>query len=299
MRLFFPFCFFILIASPLISQTDDINKLLEQEAGGAEKRDFINATFKTTRLVNGHSIENTAGGVLDFRIKHHFGKINTGPYEFFGLDNATMRLSLEYGINNIWMVGLGRSTFEKTFDGFSKIKILRQSKGKKNIPLSISYLSSIELKTLKAPTTLNKNYFSSKLFFCHQIILARKFSEILSLQISPTLVHHNLVPEKSDPNDFFSTGLGGRVKLNKRTSLNIEYYPQLTRYQSIDTKNAFSIGFDIETGGHVFQVFATNSGTITERQFITATTSNWLKGDVVLGFCISRVFTLIDPRKPW
>lgn len=287
--------FLVLIASKTFSQ-DDLMKMLENETKDA-KPEYATATFKSTRLINGHSIENLAGGVLDFRISHRFGYINSGGYEFFGLDNATTRIGVDYGLTRWWMVGVGRSSFEKQFDGFTKFKLLRQSKGAKKTPVTVSLVSSMIYKSLKFDNPDRTNYQTSNMAFANQLLIARKFSERFSLQLMPSMVHYNLVPRESDPNDILAVGIGGRVKLSKRVSLNAEYYYQLPGYKFENTYNSLAIGFDIETGGHVFQLHFTNSTGMTERTFIAETTGDFFAGDVRFGFNISRVFTIKDPRK--
>ena len=215
-----------------IAQPDDLSKMMEEEMGTSNAPDYATATFKTTRLVNGHTNEQVAPGVLDFRICHRFGAFNTGVYNFFGLDQASMRMALEYGINNWFMVGAGRSTYQKTYDGFVKAKILRQQKGKRNIPLSINYLGTMAIKTLKFSNPENTNYYTSNFFFTHQLILARKFSESFSFQISPTLVHRNLVEKSTDEHDILAVGIGGRMKLTRRACVNVEYYYQVNKPKS-------------------------------------------------------------------
>jgi hypothetical protein len=274
--------------------TTDLMNQLENEVLKDEKNNtnYTTATFKTTRLIDGHTIENTGKGVLDVKISHRFGKVNGGSYNLFGLDNATMRMGLDYGITNRLMVGVGRSTFEKTYDAFFKLKLLRQSTGKRRMPITVSYVPTMALKTLKSLDTSRKNYFSSRLFFTHQLLIARKFSEGTSLQLMPTYSHRNLVTLASEPNDLIAIGIGGRQKLSKRVSINFEYYYQLPDYKLAGTTDALSVGFDIETGGHVFQLHFTNSQGMSERTFITETTGKWDKGDIYFGFNISRVFTI-------
>ncbi len=286
----------LLFATVIVSaqDPDDILKQLEKEISGDEKdrTDYTTATFKTTRLVNGHTVENVGKGVLDVKISHRFGNINDGGYELFGLDKATMRMGMDYGITRYLMVGFGRSTFEKTYDAFAKLKILRQSSGKRKMPVTVSYVPTVALKTIKDPDSDKTNYFTSRLFFSHQLIIGRKFSEGTSLQIMPTFVHQNLVDLEKEPNDLFAIGIGGRQKLTKRVSLNFEYYYQLPNYKLTNRTNSLSIGFDIETGGHVFQLHFTNSPGMNERTFIFDTKGEWGKGDILFGFNISRVFTI-------
>lgn len=257
--------------------------------------EYVNATFKTTRIVSGHSIENPANGVLLFMISHHFGKLNQGAYDFFGLDQATIRLGLEYGINDFISIGIGRSTYQKTIDGFIKAKILRQSKGLRTMPISITALSSTDLFTLKWPDPERTNYFSSRFSYVHQLMIAKKFSESLSLQLTPTYIHKNLVVE-TNTNDNFAIGIGGRYKITKRLSINAEYFHNLPGYIADHFENPLSVGFDIETGGHVFQLHFTNSQPMFDRALITETMGKWSKGDIYFGFNISRVFTIKKPE---
>jgi len=295
-RLFFILLFF-LISFGIFAQ-DDLMNLLNKDA--PKETNYTTATFKSTRIMNGHSIERMPQGQLDVRISHRFGTINSGAYNFFGLDQSNIHLGLEYGIFNWLMVGVGRSEYEKTFDWFAKFSILRQSTGAKVMPVSVSVLTSIALKTLKFPDQTRTNYFTSRLAYVGQILIARKISEALSVQLTPSYVHRNLVATELDPNDIFAIGAGARVKILKRISLNAEYYyiTNPKTYMSQQIYDPLSVGFDIETGGHVFQLFFTNSLGMTEKQFIGGTTGQWKKGDIHFGFNISRVFTLKKHQKP-
>jgi opacity protein-like surface antigen len=260
---------------------------------------YTTATFKSTRVMNGHSIERMVPGQLDVRISHRFGTLNSGGYNFFGLDQSNIHLGLEYGIFKWLMIGVGRSEFEKTYDGFAKFSILRQSSGAKVMPVSVSVVTSIALKTLKFADQTRTNYFTSRLAYVTQILVARKINEAFSVQLTPSYLHRNLVATELDPNDIYALGAGARLKLSKRISLNGEYYyiANPKTYMSQQIYNPLSLGFDIETGGHVFQLFFTNSLGMTEKQFIGATTGQWKKGDIHFGFNISRVFTLKKNKK--
>ncbi|MBN2350132.1 MAG: hypothetical protein JXJ22_14935 [Bacteroidales bacterium] len=277
---------------PFILSAQDIDQLLEEVTGNTTE--YTIATFKSTRIVSGHSIERMQKSQLDFRISHRFGEVNRGGYEFWGLDQSSVRFSLEYGITDWLMAGLGRSSYEKTYDGFVKFSILRQSKGEQNMPVSLSYLTSAALNTLKWEKPGELPY-TDRFSYVHQLLVARKFNERLSLEFNPTYVHRNLVATELDPNDIWAAGVGGRFKLSKRVSINIEYYyvvPPLHDYRSLKTYNPLSVGFDIETGGHVFQLHFTNSLAMIEKGFIGETTGSWLDGGIHFGFNISRVFAL-------
>jgi hypothetical protein len=277
---------------------DDLMNIINQDS--TREINYTTATFKSTRVMNGHSIERMVPGQLDVRISHRFGTLNSGGYNFFGLDQSNIHLGLEYGIFKWLMIGVGRSEFEKTYDGFAKFSILRQSSGAKVMPVSVSVVTAIALKTLKFTDQTRTNYFTSRLAYVTQILVARKINEALSVQLTPSYLHRNLVATELDPNDIYALGAGARLKLSKRISLNGEYYyiANPKTYMSQQIYNPLSLGFDIETGGHVFQLFFTNSLGMTEKQFIGATTGQWKKGDIHFGFNISRVFTLKKNKKP-
>ena len=277
---------------------DDLMNIINQDS--TKEINYTTATFKSTRVMNGHSIERMVPGQLDVRISHRFGTLNSGGYNFFGLDQSNIHLGLEYGIFKWLMIGVGRSEFEKTYDGFAKFSILRQSSGAKVMPVSVSVVTSIALKTLKFADQTRTNYFTSRLAYVTQILVARKINEAFSVQLTPSYLHRNLVATELDPNDIYALGAGARVKLSKRISLNGEYYyiANPKTYMSQQVYNPLSIGFDIDTGGQVFQLFFTNSLGMTEKQFIGGTTGQWKKGDIHFGFNISRVFTLVKHQKP-
>ena len=260
------------------------------------KKEWVSGTFKGTRVINLQSPEKAGPRNLQFLIQHRFGALNGGGYELFGLDQATIRFSLEYGLHRLLAVGVGRSSFEKTYDAYAKATLVRQSKGARAFPLSVTYFGSTSMKTLKWSDTTIKNYFTSRLSFSHQLIIASKLSERVSLQIVPTLVHKNLVTQGTDPNDFYAVGAGGRFKLSKRVSLNAEYIYRIAPEDKSTSSfanfyNSFSIGFDIETGGHVFQFHFTNSLPMIEKGFVTETSNQWTSGGIHPGFNISRDFS--------
>lgn len=297
-----------LIAPPLAAQ-DDLISLLGEEESGPE---YTNAAFKTTRVINGHSLENTAHGVLDFRIGHRFGPANGGAAQFYGLDGATVRLGLDYGVTDRLMVGIGRSSYQKTVDGFVKYKLLRQCDAGCSMPLTLAVVGASSMTTMSATDVPwyspdRTDYFSHRLSYAWTLIIGRKFSESLSFQLNPGVVHRNLVATVEDPNDVFHISGAGRVKLTKRLAFNAEYFHVLRDQIPDAFRNSLSIGFDIETGGHVFQLHFTNSAGMFERAFITETTGDWANafepatkgGGFQFGFNISRVFTVHEPkRKP-
>lgn len=277
---------FALFCSPIVKAQDDLFSLLEVE----DTPQDVTATFKGTRIINGQSVELPAKGNLQFLIEHRFGTINSGAYELWGLDQAQMRMSFDYGLTNNTAIGLARNSFQKTFEASIKSRLVRQ-KINGGSPISITSYNAVFANSIRWANPERANLFSSRLSYAHQIMIARKFNSSLSLQLTPSLIHRNLVDKKDINNDYVALGIGGRYKLTKRVSLNAEYFYQFKRLNEL-FENSFSIGFDIETGGHVFQLHVTNSQGMFERAFIGETTGKWSAGDLYFGFNISRVFGL-------
>ena len=267
---------------------------LESFLGPVENNYYTTSTFMSTRVINGHSIEMFAPGALDVRISHRFGALNTGFYELFGLDQATIRMGLEYGLSNSIMLGIGRSSYKKNYDGFLKYSIFKQSK-KNNIPMSLVFFSSFSVESLRKN---QENYpFWGRVSYCNQLLIASKINEKLSIQLMPTFVHRNMVQSPFFFNDVYLIGSALKYNITKSTSLTLEYFYRVTEKDGVLINqdqffNSFSIGFDIETGGHVFQLHLTNSLPMYEVGFLTETNENWGDGGLHFGFNISREFTL-------
>ncbi|WP_347160037.1 DUF5777 family beta-barrel protein [Pontibacter chitinilyticus] len=286
---------FLLLLTQKGYAQDDLMALAE--AQDSLKTTAVTGTFKGTRLANGHTVETSGAGELLFLISHRFGTLNSGAYNFFGLDQATIRLGLDYGLTDRLTVGIGRSSLEKTFDGFLKYRLLQQTRQRNGMPITLTLFTSAAIKTLKVDEAENDD-LPYRLTYTHQLLLARKFNEKLSLQLSPTLVHRNLVADRKAENNVYALGAGGRYKLTKRTSFNAEYYYVLPGETADSFRNSLALGFDVETGGHVFQLIFTNAQGMIEKFFIPQTTGAWTKGDVYFGFNISRSFSL-KGKKTW
>ena len=286
----------ILLLTLLSIQTtyaqDDLLGLLEEEDNKNPGPEYAYATFKAPRIINGQSVELTAKNELNFVIQHRFGEVGGGAYELWGLDQSTIRFGLEYGIFDWLDIGFGRSSYKKTYDGYLKLKFLRQQTGKHMVPVTVAAFSSVAVTTLKWDEPDLPDYFSNRLSFTSQLLIARKFGNTVSVQLSPSFVHRNLVETPQDQNDVFALGAGGRVKITNRMSINAEYFYQFDGYNRTVTFDAMAIGIDLETGGHVFQFLLTNSKGMIDPYFIADTTGDITKGGIFLGFNINRVFTL-------
>lgn len=296
MRKSFRIVFILLLLSTVQVAAQDLDSMLlaMEEAPGPA---YTLSTFKSTRVVLGQSVETPVNGELTFIISHRFGDIRGGFYDFFGLDQARNRLGLEYGIGDIAGITFGRNSYEKTYDGAVKVRILRQQSGIKSIPVSLTWYSGIFVNTLEWSDPERDNLFSSRLSYVNQLLIARKFSKRFSLQLSPSHIHRNLVEYEIDQNDVFALGFSGKYNFARKVSINAEYFWLLPGQTADDFENSFSLGFDFETGGHVFQLHISNSQGTIENDFIPRTSGRWLDGDLFLGFNIYRVFPLSKKRK--
>jgi hypothetical protein len=285
---------FLLILIVARVSAQDLMDLLGDDQ--SNKTDFTYATFKAIKLINGQSIELPPEGALNFVISHHFGRFNEGAYEFFGLDQANIRFAFDYGVTRWLSVGVGRTSVNKTYDGNIKLKFLRQSKGNKNMPVTLTYFGNMAIITLKWQDPERENYSTSRYQYTHQLLIARKFGSRVSVQLMPAYIHRNMVETVEDQNDVWAAGAGGRIKITNRLAITGEYYYLLPGKTADDYYNSFSIGIDLETGGHVFQIYLTNSQGLIEEQFIPGTTGNWGDGDIHLGFNINRTFQIVKEK---
>ena len=274
----------------IVYSQNDLLDILEEETKQETSNEIVTSIFKGTRILNGHSVENRKKQELEFIISHRFGRVNLGFDELFGLDQANIRFAFEYGLNDNLTIGIGRSSFEKTFDSFLKYSLIHQTKGEKSFPFAISLFGSIAAKTIKDYPPTDKRTFAESLFYVGQVLIARKVSSDFSVQLTPTYIHRNTVKIAEDPYDIFALGFGSRLKLSKRVSLNSEYFHAFNESMSINARNSLSFGVDIETGGHVFQLILSNSITMIEKSFIAETTGNFFGGDIHFGFNLSRIF---------
>jgi Membrane bound beta barrel domain (DUF5777) len=272
--------------------------LLDELGTDSTAIEYATNAFKSTRVVNSQSMEMLGQGVLDFRILHRFGKLSGGAYEFFGLDNASMRMGFDYGILPNLMIGVGRSTNKKELDGFVKYRLLWQSTGAKNMPVSVLGVHGFTLNGLNTPfnNPAVEPTFSRRLAFYNQFIIGRKFSDAFSLQVTPTHLHRNIVQDSLYAHDLFAIGIGGRLKVSNRVALVLDYTHPFNRYPGDASGDPLTLGVDIETGGHVFQLHFSNAVGMNERAFITDQNSNFLKGEIQFGFNLSRVFQVYNKK---
>ncbi len=277
--------FLFVFTSLIISLTaqDDMLELIDD---GTINPVPVQATFKATRIVNSQSIELTRPKTLEFMILHRFGSMNNGFYDLFGMDEAAIRFDLKYGINDRISLGAGRSSLNKTYDIFTKLKLLKQTAGGSSFPFSLALFSKMEISTIDQDLSM-----SDQLTFDIQVLAARKFNPSISVQVMPTFIHRNLVQTANESHDLLSFGIGGRIKVTRRVSINTDtFFPLGERNESF--KQSWGLGCDIETGGHVFQLMITNVQGSFESDYIENATGTFDELNLFLGFNITRVFSL-------
>ncbi len=270
-----------------LSAQEDLLSLLDSAEGPASGVP-VSASFKSTRIINCQSLEITDAGTMDIKIQHRFGTFNSGAYNFWGLDAATIRIGAEVGTGHGTMIGFGRSSVGKTIDAYAKWKFMAQTTDNKKPFSALLFVSAARRGDQFPGLTISPQ---ERISYVGQIILGRKFSDAFSLQIMPTWVQHGRSFE-GGATTLTGLGVGFRQKITPRTSLNAEYVYFPASQLAPGNSNPLSIGLDIETGGHVFQIHITNSLGMTDKSFLTETSGNMFRGDIRPGFNITRVFNI-------
>ena len=284
----------VILCTSFVQAQAQESSMLDTLTGNSRQTQKISGAFKSTRVINAHSVEMLGKGNLDIRILHRFGLVNQGIKQLFGLDQASMRMGADYGITNNIMVGLGRSTFRKELDGFVKIRILQQATGYKTMPVSVIVAGGATLWTEQSFDSIQPTTGERTSYYL-QLVVGKKITTALSLQVSPIVLHSSRADNVGSTNTIVALGGGGRIKFTKRMAFTLDYHhvlgPKTSGYRS-----PLSAGIDIETGGHVFQLHFSNAVGMNERAYIAQTTDDFFKGDIRFGFNLSRLFR-IDKKK--
>ncbi len=270
----------------IVAQDDLLNEL----ESDVQEDNYVTSTFKGLKIVNFESTKLVNKRNLFFIVAHRFGSVENGIDDFFGLDQAVTQLKFIYGITDGVNIGIARSSFQKTYGGHIKYRIVRQKKG--GFPLTIVGYNLITINTALEKDVLPGLAFNNRVSYTSQILISRKISKNFSLEFAPSYLHENFVRFDDQDNSQFIAGIGGRYKLTKRFSLNMDYGYHFNRSTTSTFKNPLSVGFDIETGGHIFQVHFTNAQPMFENGFLGQASGDWGDGDFFFGFNLSRVFDL-------
>lgn len=246
------------------------------------------STFKALKIVNLESTKLAYKKDFYFIIAHRFGAINQGIKEFFGLDQSTIRFSLIYGISNGFNIGVSRSSFNKVYDFAIKYRFIQQENN--GFPFTIGGFSSVAINTAFDNESYSDYNFSDRITYLTEFLISRKFNKNISLELVPIFLHENYVQNSEQKNTQFALGAGGRVKIWKRVSFNMDYAYHFNRAKNSVYSNPLSIGFDVETGGHVFQLNLSNTQAMYDAGLLTSTFGDWSDGSFYFGFNISRLF---------
>lgn len=275
----------LLIFTVIVHGQDDLLKDLEEDVNIDNK---VSSVFKGLKIVNMESTKLAAKKDFYFLISHRFGSVKTGISDLFGLDNSNIRFSFVYGFSDWLNMGVSRSSASKIYDGHIKYRLVQQENEK--FPFTIVGFNSIEynsgLDEINFPLIESVNRYA----YTSQLLISRKFNDKFSFEFAPIFMQENFVENDFQDNAQFLLGLGGRYKISKRVTLNFEYHAHMNRAAQNKFVNPVSLGVDIETGGHVFQLHLTNSRFMNEAGYLGRTTGDWGSGDIFLGFNIWRVF---------
>jgi len=276
--------FLLLLIPTLIWSQDD----LLAEIDTVQPNDYKSAAFKGLKIVNFESTKMVSKQELYFVVSHRFGTVKTGFKDFFGLDQAVTRLNLIYGVSDWMNIGFSRSSFQKIYESSLKMRLLREKEN--GFPFTVVSSSNVLVNTALDDVLLPDLEFKNRLGYTTQLLISKKFNKNFSLQLIPTFFHDNYVSVDEQHNSQYVLGFGGRQKLTKRWSLNVDYGLHLNRADNSPFKNPLSVGFDLETGGHVFQLHFTNAQPMNTNGFLGQGAGDWGSGDFFFGFNLSRVF---------
>ena len=275
---------FLLFTVLLFSQED----LLSEIDTATEKPLYASAVFKGLKVINFESTKLVAKGGFNFIVSHRFGTVKNGFQNLFGLDEAVTHLNFVYGLSEHINISASRSSNQKIYEVATKFRLVNQQAGK--MPFTVVGYTSILANTALDSDNLPKLEFKHRLSYVAQLLVSRKMNKNLSLILSPTFFHDNYLTDDFQDNSQYGVGFGGRYKLGKRWSLNTEYGVHLNRSENSLYKNPFSVGVDLETGGHVFQLLFTNSQSMNTNGVFGTSTGDWGESDVYFGFNLARSF---------
>ena len=275
--IFICFTYFGFAQDDLLSEID-----VESESSTA-----VSSVFKGLKIINFESTKLVGKGGFYFVVSHRFGSVKNGFENLFGLDEAVTHLNFIYGLTEGINVSASRSSNQKIYELASKFRIIKQSE---RFPFSVVGYTSVLANTALSTDNLPKLEFKHRLSYVAQLLISRKVNNKLSLQFTPTFFHDNYVVNDLQDNSQYGLIFGGRYKIGKRWSFNLEYGAHLNRAKNSLYNNPLSLGFDLETGGHVFQLHFTNSQFMNANGVLGNSTGDWSEGDFYFGFNISRSF---------
>ncbi|SHH38758.1 DUF5777 family beta-barrel protein [Wenyingzhuangia marina] len=282
------FLVFLLLCNVSIFSQSNLLDMIDDDTDEASTE--VSSTFKSYKLVNFETPKLVPKNHLNFIVAHRFGSVKNGIEDLFGLDIASTRLQFVYGLSDKINLSFSRSKFRRTYDFGAKYHIINQKKN--GFPFTIAGHHLLGIDTSLDENLLPGIRFANRLRSTHQLIMASKINDKLSVEFVPTILHDGLVELEEQDNLQYALGFGGRYLFTKRMGIVVDYGLHLNRASTSPYKNVFSIGYEIETGGHVFQLHFSNAQGMYENAFITQAAGDWSKRDFFFGFNINRIFNL-------
>lgn len=263
------------------------NDLLSELISESSDNTFESPAFKAFKIGNLQSTKVAAKGDLYMYVSHRFGSLDKGVNTFYGLDEANTKIQMIYGVLDGFQIGLSRESLRKTYAGSSKLRLVAQGS---KFPLNVVAYGTVNINTQLSTIKYPKLRYRDRFSYASQLLISRRLSKSVSLEIAPTFVRQNLVLEPFQKHEQMILAAGGRFKISKRSSINIDYAYNFSRHESSAFKDPLTIGLDIETGGHIFQLLFSNAQSTNEPGFLSNAEGDWSKREIFFGFNIVRVF---------
>lgn len=278
-------CFTLLFFTvSFVSAQDDLLNQLDTEK--SEAKEIETSAFKGLQICNMQSTKMTSRGEWYMLVSHRFGDLTNGFDNFFGLDDANTKIGGIYGVTNWLSLGASRHTLDKVYEVTAKYKLANQIK--EGFPVTILGYNTIDINSKLEKAVFPGLEFNNRLAFSTQLLVSRKFSDSFSFELNPIYIHKNLYEEGLEQKNELFVGTGARYKIAKRMSINLEYAARLSNCSTFE--NPLTLGLDIETGGHVFQMVFSNSQAMNDVAVFSRPTGDWAGGPIYFGFNLYRVF---------
>ncbi len=278
------FILLLLTINTVNAQDDLLNELGPEPT----EKQLTSPAFKGIQICNMQSTKVASKNEWYFIVSHRFGDLTKGFDNFFGMDSALTKIGTLYGATDWLTLGASRHTYNKIYELSLKYRIANQYEN--GFPFTIVGYNSVDINSDLDKTIFPDLKGSDRLAYTSQLLISKRFSDDLSLELNPIYVHKNLYDPLTENKDTFLVGIGGRYKISKRMSINAEYGARLNDVNAANYRNPLSIGMDMETGGHVFQMVFSNSQAMNDVTYFTNASGDWNGGGIYFGFNMYRVF---------
>lgn len=287
MKPYFSVVIFLFLSISICAQDDLLDEL---DALTEEEKKYELPAFKAMKIGNLQSTKIAEKGDLYLYVSHRFGTLQNGIKTFFGLDQANTKIQLVKGLWKGIQLSIGRESLGETYSTSIKARLAKQSETN---AFTYVFYGTANINTQIGEDRLPDIEFGDRMSYATQLLISRRFSDDFSFLVAPSYVRQNLQDLNitgGRTHNQFVMGLGGRYKLSQRMSINMDYAYNFNRDRNSLFNDPLTIGVDIETGGHVFQLLFSNAQSTNEPGFLSNAEGNWEDGDIFFGFNIVRVF---------